>query len=253
MALKIYEEVKHQFNAGFLAVANYPQWVANIVPLPKKDGKVKMCVDFKDLNKASLNNNFPLPHIDTLLDNIIKLVVFSFMDGFSGYNQIKMDLEDMEKATSITPWGTFFYKVMPFSLKNACATYQIAMVALFHDMMDKEIEVYVDDTITKLQSEEDHIIHLHKLLARLRKFRLQLNPTKCTFSVRLRKFLGLIISQWGIEVDLDKVRAIQDMFAPRIEREVRGFLGRLNYISRFHMTATCEPIFKLLQNDQVIE
>ncbi|XP_050916156.1 uncharacterized protein LOC127131270, partial [Lathyrus oleraceus] len=255
MALKICDEVKRQFDAGFLAVAKYPQWVANIVPVPKKDGKVRMCVDYRDLNKASPKDDFPLPHIDTLVDNTARFAVFSFMDGFSGYNQIKMDPEDMEKTTFITPWGTFCYKVMPFGLKNAGATYQRAMVTLFHDMMHKEIEVYVDDMIAKSQSEEDHIDHLQKLFERLRKFRLRLNPAKCTFGVRSGKLLGFIVSQRGIEVDPDKVRAIQEMPAPCTEREVRGFLGRLNYISRFisHMTATCEPIFKLLRKDQAVE
>ena len=126
-----------------------PQWVANIVPVPKKDGKVRMCVDYRDLNRASLKDNFPLPHIDALVDNTAKHSLFSFMDGFSGYNQIKMAPKDMEKTTFLTMWGTFCYKVMPFGLKNVGAMYQRAMVTLFHDMMHKEIEVYVDDMIAK--------------------------------------------------------------------------------------------------------
>ena len=134
MLLKIKEKVKKQLDAGFLEVAKYPQWVANIVPVPKKDGKVRMCVDYRDLNRASPKDNFPLPHIDTLVDNTAKHSLFSFMDGFSGYNQIRMAPEDMEKTTFLTMWGTFCYKVMPFGLKNAGATYQRAMVTLFHDM-----------------------------------------------------------------------------------------------------------------------
>ncbi|KAK2423436.1 hypothetical protein QL285_033889 [Trifolium repens] len=161
----------------------------------------------------------------------------------------------MEKTTFITPWGTFCYKVMPFGLKNAGATYQRAMVTLFHDMIHKEIEVYVDDMIAKSQEEDEHLVHLSKLFARLRKFKLRLNPNKCTFGVRSGKLLGFIVSQRGIEVDPDKVKAIQNMPAPRTKKEVRGFLGRLNYIARFmsHLTATCEPIFKLLRKDQAIE
>jgi len=123
VSLKIKEEVEKQFNAGFLTVAKYPQWVANVVPVPKKDGKVRMCVDYRDLNRASPNDNFPLPHIDTLVDNTATSSLFSFMDGFSGYNQIKMAPEDIEKTTFITLWGTFCYKVMSFGLKNAGATY----------------------------------------------------------------------------------------------------------------------------------
>lgn len=177
------------------------------------------------------------------------------MDGFSGYNQIKMAPEDMEKTSFVTPSGTFCYKVMPFGLKNVGATYQRTMVTLFHDMIHKEIEVYVNDMIAKSQTEEEHLIHLLKLFERLRKFRLRLHPNKCTFWVKSRKLLGFIVSQHGIEVDPDKVKAIKNMPAPRTEKEVRGFLERLNYIARFisHPTSTCEPIFKLLHKDQAIE
>ncbi|XP_052877204.1 uncharacterized protein LOC128283844 [Gossypium arboreum] len=125
--LKIKEEVKKQFDAGFLQVVKYSEWVANIVPVLKKDGKVQMCVDYRNLNKACPKDNFSLPHIDTLVDNTAGYSLFSFMDGFSGYNQIKMHPEDMEKTTFITMWGTFCYKVMPFGLKNARATYQRTM------------------------------------------------------------------------------------------------------------------------------
>jgi len=206
-------------------------------------------VDYRDLNRASPKDDFPLPHIDTLVDNMATSLLYSFMDGFSGYNQIKMAPEDMEKTTFITLWGTFCYKVMSFGLKNAGATYQRAMVALFHDMMHKEIKVYVDDMIAKSASEEEHhLVNLKKLFERLRKYKLRLNPSKCTFGVKSGKLLGFIVSQRRIEVDPDKVRAILEMPHPCTEKQVRGFLGRLNYIARFisQLTATCEPIFKLL-------
>ena len=254
MSLKIKEEVRKQFDAGFLAVARYPEWVANIVPVPKKDGKVRMCVDYRDLNRASPKDNFPLPHIDILVDNTAKFALFSFMDGFSGYNQIKMAPEDVEKTTFVTLWGTFCYKVMAFGLKNAGATYQRAMVALFHDMMHKEIEVYVDDMIAKSRTEDEHLVNLRKLFGRLRKYQLKLNPTKCTFGVKSGKLLGFIVSQKGIEIDPEKVKAILEMPEPRTEKQVRGFLGRLNYIARFisQLTPTCEPIFKLLRKNQAV-
>ena len=110
-------------DAGFLELVKYPQWVANIVPVLKKDGKVRMCVDYRDLNRASPKDNFPLLHIDTLVDNTAKHSLFSFMDGFSSYNHIRMAPEDMEKTIFLTMWGTFCYKVMLFGLKNAGATY----------------------------------------------------------------------------------------------------------------------------------
>ncbi|XP_038996868.1 uncharacterized protein LOC120121584, partial [Hibiscus syriacus] len=249
MLLKIKEEVKKQFDAGFLQVAKYPEWVANIVPVPKKDGKVRMCVDYRDLNRASPKDNFPLPHIDTLVDNTAGHALFSFMDGFSGYNQIKMDPEDMEKTTFVTMWGTFCYKVMPFGLKNAGATYQRAMVTLFHDMMHRDIEVYVDDMIAKSQTGEEHVKVLRKLFLRLRKYQLKLNPTKCTFGATSGKLLGFVVSENGIEIDPDKVKAILELPPPMTQKEVRGFLGRLNYIARFisQLTEKCDPIFRLLR------
>ena len=208
---KIKEEVEKQFNAGFLTVAQYPQCVANVVPVPKKDGNVRMYVDYKDLNSASLKDDFPLPHIDTLVDKTATSSLYSFMDGFSGYNQIKLAPEDMEKTTFITLWGTFCYKVMSFGLKNAGATYQRAIVALFHDMMHKEIEVYVDDMIAKSESEEEHLVNLKKLFERLRKYKIRLNPSKCTFGMKSGKLLGFLVSERGIEVDPDKVCAILEM------------------------------------------
>ena len=120
-------------------MVNYPEWLANVVPVPKKDGKVRMCVDFRDLNKANPKDDFPLPHIDVLVDNTAGQVLHSFMDGFLGYNQIKMAPEDMEKTSFITPWGTYCYKVMLFGLKNADATYQRAATTLLHDLILKEV------------------------------------------------------------------------------------------------------------------
>ena len=117
-------------------------------------------MDYQDLNRASPRDNFPLPHIDILIDSMTNFALFSFMDGFSGYNQIKMASKDLEKTTFVTIWETFCYKVMSLRLKNARETYQRAMVALFHDMMHKEIEVYVDDMIAKSKTEEEHLLNL---------------------------------------------------------------------------------------------
>ena len=133
------------------------------------------------------------------------------MDGFLGYNQIKMDEEDKAKTTFTTHWGTYAFDVMPFGLKNACATYQRTMVTLFHDVMHKEIEVYVDDLITKSRIARDHLVDLRKLFKRLPKYRLRLNPNKFIFEASSRKLLGFIVSQRGIEVDPVKVQAIRDM------------------------------------------
>jgi hypothetical protein len=121
-----------------------------------------MCVDFRDLNRACPKDDFPLPHIDVLVDNTAGSALMSFMDGFSGYNQILMAPEDMKKTTFVTEWGIYCYTVMPFGLKNIGATYQRMATTLLHDMMHKEVEVYVNDMIVKSATKGEHITNLRK-------------------------------------------------------------------------------------------
>ena len=162
--------------------------------------------------------------------------------------------KDVEKTSFITEWGTYCYRVMPFRLKNVGATYQRVATTLFHDIMHRDVEVYVDDMIVKSRDKVDHLATLQRFFERIRRFRLRLNPKKCTFGVTSRKLLGHIVSEWGIEVDLEEIRAILDMPAPRTEREIRGFLGKLQYINRFiaKLTDICGPIFRLLRKNQPI-
>ena len=141
---------------------------------------------------------------------------------------------------------------MPFGLKNAGATYQRAATTLFHDMMHRDVEVYVDDMTVKSRDRADHLAALQSFFERIRQFRLKLNPKKCTFGVTSGKLLGHIVSERGIEVDPEKIKAILDMPAPRNEKEIRGFLGTLQYISHFiaRLIDICEPIFHLLRKNQ---
>ena len=174
-----------------------------------------------------------MSHIDILVDNSAGHALLSFRDGFSWYNQIKMALEDMKKTSFITLWGTYCYKVMPFGLKNASATNQHAATTLLHDFIHKEVVVYVDDMIVKSKNREGHIPTLRKFFERIWFYKLRLNPKKRTFGVTSGKLLGFIVSQRGVEVDHDKIKAIVKMKPPRTEKEIRGFLRRIQYISRF--------------------
>ena len=219
-----------KLSVSFLLVVEYLKCLANVVPVPKKNGNVRVCVDFGDLTKASPKDDFPLPHIDMFVDNTVGHLMLSFMDGFSGYNHIMMAPKDMEKTSFITEWGTYCYRVMPFRLKNVGATYERATTTLFHDMMHKDVKVYVDDMIVKARDRADHLVALHALFERIKRIKLRLNPKKCTFRVTSGKFLGHVVSERGIEVDLEKIRA-KDMPTPRTMREIKGLLGRLYSIS----------------------
>jgi hypothetical protein len=196
--LKIKEEVVKQLKVSFIKAVEWTDWVANIVLVPKKDGCIWMWVDFRDLNKACPKDDFPLPHIDVLVDNTKGSALMSFMDGFSGYNQIQMAPKDMTKTTFVMEWGIYCYTIMPFGLKNASATYQRMATTLLHDMMHKEVEVYVDDMIVKFKTREEHPANLHKFFERIRDYKLRLNLQKCTFGVTTGKLLGHMVSSRGI-------------------------------------------------------
>ena len=190
-------------------------------------------MDFRDLNKACPKDAFPLPIPDILLDNVVGCQMFSFMDGFSGYNQIHMAAEDEEKMAFYTPVGIYCYTVMPFGLKNAGATYQRAMQYIFADMLHVEMEDYVDDIIVKSKMRSEHCNVLRKVLHRCRVNNLKLNPRKCAFGVSSGHFLIFLVHERGIQVDPAKIQAIRDMSPPTSLRQLQSFLGKINYIRRF--------------------
>ncbi|XP_070019583.1 uncharacterized protein [Nicotiana sylvestris] len=156
ISVKIKEEVTKQLDTNVIRVTRYPTWLSNVVPVPKKDGKTRVCVDYRDLNKASPKDNFPLPNIHILINNCAKQEIGYFVDCYAGYHKILMDEEDAEITTFITLWGTYYYRVMPFSLKNVGAIYMREMTTIFHDIIHKEIEFYVNDVIIKFRKQFDH-------------------------------------------------------------------------------------------------
>uniref|UniRef100_A0A2N9I1I7 Integrase catalytic domain-containing protein n=1 Tax=Fagus sylvatica TaxID=28930 RepID=A0A2N9I1I7_FAGSY len=246
---QITQEVKKLLAAGFIKPIQHPRWLSNIVPVKKKNGQIRCCVDFRNLNKSCPKDEFPLPNMNLLIDSAAGHAMFSFMEGFSGYNQIRMSTKDAEKTVFRTSIGNFYYTVMPFGLKNAGATYQRTMTAMFHDMMHKEIEDYVDDIVVKSKKRENHLETLRKVFDRYRLYKLKMNPLKCAFGVSAGKFLGFLVHNRGIDVDPAKASAIATMKAPTSHKELKSFLGRLSYIRRFipglaAVTAVFTPLMK---------
>ena len=188
--------------------------MSNIVPVKKKNGQIRCCIDFRNLNKVCPKDEFPLPNMDLLIDSAAGSTMFSFMDGFNGYNQIRMAPKDAEKTAFRTTIGNFYYTVMPFGLKNASATYQRTMTAIFHDMIHQELEDYVDDIMVKLKKREEHVQVLKKVFERCRTFKLRMNPLKCAFGMSFGKFLGFLVHSRGIDVDPTKATAIATMKPP---------------------------------------
>ena len=175
--------------------------------------------------------------------------MFSFMDGFSGYNQIRMAPKDAEKTVFRTPVGNFYYTVMSFGLKNIGATYQRTMMAIFFDMMHHELEDYVDDIAVKLKRREDHVQILRKVFERCRTFKLRMNPLKYAFGVSFGEFLGFLVHSRGIDV---KVIAIATIKPPAMVKELKSFLGKASYIRRFilGLVSITSAFAKLLKKGQ---
>ena len=179
--------------------------------MKKKSGKWQVCVDFMDLNKAYPKDPFPLPRIDQLADAIAGHPRMSFLDAFQGYHQIPLALNDPEKTSFVTPTRNYHYKVMPFGLKNARSTYQRMITRMFEPQLGKNIEVYINYMVVKCKVESEHINNLADIFVTLGRHKLRLNAAKCSFGVGFGKFLGYMVTHLGIEVDLDQIRAINDL------------------------------------------
>ena len=190
----IQTEVDNLLRASFIKEVKYPEWLSNVVVVPKKRGKWRVCVDYTDLNEACPNDSFPLLHIDQIVDSATGHGTLSFMDAFSGYHQIPNHPLDTEKMTFITPHGLYCYNVMPFGLKNVGATYQRLATKIFRPLMGETMEVYIDDMLVKFKKHCDHTKHMQEAFELLRKYNMKLNPLKCTFRVSLSKFLSFMVT-----------------------------------------------------------
>ena len=245
----INEEVGKLLQAGAIREVEYPEWLANVALFKKANGKWRLCIDFTDVNRACPKNSFPLPRIDLIVDATAGHELLNFMDAFSGYNQISMDTDDQKKTSFVTGQGTYCYRVMPFGLKNAGATYQRLVNRMFQKQIGASMEVYIDDMLVKSTTAELHIAHLSEAFQILIEYNMKLNPAKCAFGVSARKFLGFIVNNRGIEANPDKIKAVLDMQPPSNIKEVQRLTGRIAALSRFVSKANdkCQPLFQVLK------
>jgi hypothetical protein len=233
---RVKEEVDQLLQVGFIQPCRYADWVSNIVPVEKKNmGKIWICVDFKNLNRATPKDKYPMPVADLLVDNASSNKVISFLDGNVDYNQIFMAKEDVSKTAfhCLGFVGLFEWVVMTFGLKNAGATYQRAMNLIFHDLLRVLMEVYNDDMVVKLVGFREHMIGLKLLLERMKKYELRMNPLKCAFRVTSGRFLGFVVHEHGIQIDHKKIESIEKIGEPMCKKDVQKLLGKINYLRHF--------------------
>ncbi|XP_061372972.1 uncharacterized protein LOC133315385 [Gastrolobium bilobum] len=232
----INEEVKRLHDAGFIREIKYTTWLSNLVLVKKPNGAWRMCVDYTDLNKVCPKDAYPFPSIDQLVDNASGFKILSFMDAYSGYNQIPLLEKDQCKTAFITQNANYCYTMMPFGLKNAGATYQRMMNEVFRDLISNCIEVYIDDMIAKSRTPCQHLTDLQGVFDRLRKFNMRLNPSKCAFGVLAGKFLGFMLTERGIEVNPDKCKSPQKGNAFRWSEECE------KAFQEFKRALSCPPV-----------
>jgi hypothetical protein len=234
MLLPVMEkEVKKLLYAQIIVPLRYSEWVANLVRVRKKSGEIRLCVDFRNLNRSSKKDNYPLPKMEHILQRVIGASRISMIDGFSGYNQISVMPEDREKTTFTTPCCTFMYAKMPFGLMNAGATFQQAMDIVFIGEKDQFVVIYLDDITVFSKTDKKHYCHLRKVFMKCWRYGLSLNPKKSLFVMKEGKLLGHIVSAEGVRIDPSRVESIQTLSLPRSKKEVQAFLGKINFLRRF--------------------
>src|SRR3954462_2691510 len=206
---------------------------APVVFIKKKDGELRMCIDYRALNKITVKNKYPIPRIDDLMDQIHGAQIFSKIDLRSGYNQIRIHPDDIEKTAFRTRYGHYEFRVMPFGLTNSPATFMTVMQDVFRPFLDKFVVIYIDDLLVFSKDRKEHESHLRQVFEVLRQNKLYGKIEKCTFFQEAVEYLGHIISPKGIATDPAKVEAIQSWPTPKNLKEVQSFLGLCNYYHRF--------------------
>jgi hypothetical protein len=189
------EEIARLLTAGFIKEVFYPDWLANPVLVLKKNNTWRMGIDYTSLNKACPKDPFALPCIDQVIDSIAGCDLVSLLDAYSGYHKIPLYEPDQIKTSVITPYGAYCYVTMPFGLKNAGANYQRTMQRCMHEQIGPNVHAYVDDVVVKTKQSGTLLNDLRETFANLRRYRMKLNPEKCTFGVPAGPLLGYIVSQ----------------------------------------------------------
>jgi hypothetical protein len=244
------EYIRTMLEQGKIQDSNSPAG-APILYVPKPDGKMRLCVDYRQLNKLTIANKYPLPLMSELRDRVAGAQIFTKLDLKDGYHLLRIREGDEWKTAFRTRYGLYEYKVMPFGLVNAPATFQYMMNEILREFLDDGVVVYLDDILIYSKSEEDHVKMVTKVLARLEEYDLAVSTAKSIFHVKEVEFLGYMVAVDGVTMSERKVENIRTWKAPRSVKEVQIFIGFANFYRRFikDFSKICKPITETLKGD----
>ncbi|GJR05993.1 putative nucleotidyltransferase, ribonuclease H [Tanacetum coccineum] len=236
---------------GFIRPSHSP-WGAPMLYVKKKDGSFRMCIDYRELNKLTIKNRYPLLRIDDLFDQLQGSCYFYKIDLRSGYHQLRVHEDDIPKTVFRTRYGHFEFTVMPFGLTNAPKVFIDLMNRVYKPYLDKFVIVFIDDILIYSKTKEDHEVHLRLVLELLRNEKLYAKFSKCEFWLQEVHFLGHVVNQSGIHVDPGKIEAVKNWKAPTTSSEIRSFLGLAGYYCRFiaNFSKIAKPLTSLTQKNQ---
>ncbi|KAG8472896.1 hypothetical protein CXB51_034783 [Gossypium anomalum] len=243
-------QLQELMDRGFARPSSSP-WGAPVLFVKKKDGTMRLCIDYRQLNKVTTKNKYLLPRIDDLFDQLKGASVFSKIDLRSGYYQLRVRDSDIPKTAFRTRYGHYEFLVMPFGLTNAPAVFMDLMNRIFRPYLDRFVVVFINDILVYSRNETEHAEHLRLVLQILRDKQLYAKFSKCEFWLREVSFLGHVVSASGIRVDPSKITAILNWKPPRNITEVRSFLGLAGYYRHFvkGFSTIATPMTRLLQKD----
>jgi hypothetical protein len=241
-------QLQELLDKGYIRPSSSP-WGCPALFVNKKDGSLRLCVDYRPLNAVTIMNKYPLPRIDVLFDQLAGAKVFSKIDIRSGYHQIKIRPCDFPKTAFSTRYGLYEYLAMSFGLTNAPAYFMYLVNSVFMTELDKFVVVFIDDILIYSKNEEEHVEHLRVVLQRLRDHKLYAKFSKCEFWLESVKFLGHTISKEGISVDPSKVQEVMDSKPPKTVHQIRSFLDLAGYYRRFILdfSRIAKPMTELLK------
>lgn len=243
---ELLRQIRDLIEKGFIQPSTSP-WGAPVLFAAKKDGGLRLCIDYRALNKQTVKNCYPLPRIDEIFDNLRQASIFTSLDLRSGYHQIRLDSESIPMTAFRTKYGLFEFLVLPFGLTNAPAAFMNLVNDILRPFIDKFVSAYLDDILIYSKTKAEHVQHLRQVFEKLREHKLYAKTSKCKFGRTSVDFLGHVVSTKGFEMERVKVEAIQKWPTPKTKRDVQSFLGMVNFYRRFikDMATVAKPLTEL--------